>query len=653
MGAIATLLPVDAVIEQLRLEAEAREREAAQPSETLEARGWEAWVRHYFGDYFSRPFTRYQREFWEWAWPIEAGKYYRPAVECEPRGVGKSTNAEAACVSWIARKRRRMIGYVSLDEDKAEQHFRAIKAMLETPSLARDYPHCRPSVQKIRSMVTQWSREAIVTASKAMVVPVTLRGSRRGWKSSTGARFDALILDDIDELGMSPDFRAKLLEMLKSEILAAGDDNTLVLMPQNLIHRDSVCAQILDHRADILSDRIFRGPYPLMMWYDAVKETLPDGARRWRITSGEPFDPAIPVEYAEKLLNKYGKATFDRECQQEVAKAEEDCDFREFDELYHVITWDEFAAYFEASGYRMRDPKTFKPRLPDRWHKGKGLDWGTTPGHPSACVFVTRPDKNSPLSDCHFVFGEVVLPEYPRDITEEAALVSPGRAARAIVDFEQAWGLTDRNFEMSLMSHEASAALSTFLIDLPDELRVVFSKWKAAKGSGVPQIQNLLEIDRSRPHPFRRHPVTGEPLTGRPRQYFVVAPGQGEVFVDEAGALRVVGAKDGKGLARLRYEMPLYQHARTKQNKKDDDAIDGFRGLMARFGVASDPQTMGERISEAIPEPYRMDSLLAASPTGHLTPEQEMAYVFQRAIAEKKVKPRVKRWDEYGRLIRD
>ena len=204
--------------------------------------------------------------------------YYRPRVECEPRGVGKSTNAEAAVVSWIARKRRRMTGYVGLDEERAEQHFRTIKAMLESDKLVADYPHCKPGVQKVRSMATQWSREAIVTANGAMVVPVTLLGSRRGWKSSDGKRFDSLILDDIDKLGQSPELRAKLIELLKSEILAAGDDNTLVLMPQNLIHRDSSCAQILDHRADILSDRDFRGPYPLLKQYEAVKEEMPDGS---------------------------------------------------------------------------------------------------------------------------------------------------------------------------------------------------------------------------------------------------------------------------------------------------------------------------------------------------------------------------------------
>src|SRR5262245_11407406 len=60
----------------------------------IESRGWEFWCRYYFGASFSRPFTRYQRGFWEWGWGIQPNTCYRPRVECEPRGVGKSTNTQ-------------------------------------------------------------------------------------------------------------------------------------------------------------------------------------------------------------------------------------------------------------------------------------------------------------------------------------------------------------------------------------------------------------------------------------------------------------------------------------------------------------------------------------------------------------------------------
>lgn len=577
-----------------------------------EAQGGMVWARYYYPGLFSRPFTSYQERFWQWTDAIKVGEYKRPRIECEPRGVGKSTNAEAAVVKLVATQQRRMIGYVSLNEDKAGKHFSTIKAMLESPKLLADYPHCQPKVQKLRDTAESWSRNAIVTASDAMIVPLTLLGSSRGWKSSTGARFDFIVLDDIDALGQSPEFTKKLIELLKAEILAAGDDNTIVLMPQNLIHRDSICTQILDHRADILSDRMFEGPFPLLKWYDAEKRELEGdttGAKTWAITAGEAFDPAIDIGYAEKLLNKFGKATFDRECQQEVFKVEDDKDFREWSEIYHLITESEFLSVMEKLGEPVWNEKRQRLQIPPRWNVGIGFDWGTTKGHPSGVAFVARPAEVSPFKNCHFVFAEVVRPIFPLDSFEDAEVVSPGRVANAIQNCLDEWNVTDSQVKMRLLSHEASATMATMAIDLKDDVKQFFAKWKAQKGSGVPQIQNLLEIDYTKPHPFRRYPeghkisgkfVGGEKLNGSPRIFFIVADGQGELQSDPNGQLYVRGAINDKGFARARFEMPIYSHRNTGQNKIDDDWVDGFRGLMNLFGVYGDSKTDSERIEEAI-----------------------------------------------------
>ncbi len=581
----------------------------ADKGKELEEHGWEHWCRTLFPNYFSRPFTSYQKEFWEWGWEIEPKKYYRPRVECHPRGVGKSSNAEALVVNLIARKRRRMIGYVSLNEDKATKHFETIKSMLENEQLLEHYPHCKPKVQKLKDTAAQWSKEAIVTESGAMIVPLTLLGSSRGWKSSTGDRFDVLVLDDIDALGQSPDFTEKLIEMLKGEILAAGDDNTVVIMPQNLIHRDSICSKILDHRADILSDRIFKGPFPMLKWYDAEKldiEGDDTGAKEWVITAGEAFDPAIPIQYAQKLLNKFGKRTFDREVQQLVNEIEDDKDFREWNEVYHLVTHSEFRAAMKALG---EDVGGQTLRIPARWNVGMGFDNGTTLGHPSAVITVARPSEHSPLKNSHFVVGEVILPKFPSPAFEKPEIVSPGRVAQAIKQFLSKWNISETQVTMRLMSHEASSAQHTMMIDLPDDQKEFFGKWKARKGSGVPQIQNLLEIDKKKPHPFRKYPqgavkdgqdVSGMPLMGCPRLFFLVADDQGELRVDPNGSLYVLGAKDADGLARLRFEMPLYSQFNTGQNKINDDAVDAFRGIMNMFGVTPQERTLGEQLGEKI-----------------------------------------------------
>jgi hypothetical protein len=206
------------------------------------------------------------------------------------------------------------------------------------------------------------------------------------------------------------------------------------------------------------------------------------------------------------------------------------------------------------------------------------------------------------------------------------------------------------------MSHEASAALNTMIVDLPEELKTFYNKWKAQKGSGVPQIQNMLEIDTKKPHPFRRYPEghekAGEPLMGRPRIYFVVADGQGELYLDGSGKLRVTGAQDSYGLARARYEMPLYSHRNQGNKKIDDDFVDALRGLMSTFGVHADELTTSEKVHDAIPEKYRFENVAKAGP---ITPEKEMALNFQRALARQKLETqdRIVTFDEYDMPIRD
>jgi hypothetical protein len=567
------------------------------------------WARHYFPFAFNRPFTDYQEKFWDWGWAVPAEGYVRPRVECEPRGVGKSTNAEAWVVSLLARKLRRMVGYVSLEEDKAGKHFDSIKSLLESPALLKDYPHCSPKVQKLRNTAAQWSRDAIITSADAMVVPLSLQGSSRGWKSPVGTRFDVLVLDDIDKLGMSPNLIKKLLELLKGEILAAGDDDTIVLVPQNLIHRDSICSQILDHRADILSDRIFCGPYPLLKNYDAEKVNIEGdrtGAKQWVITHGEAFDPAISIEYANKLLNKFGKSTFDRECQQEVWRVEDDRDFREWNELYHVITYTEFRTFFEQYGVEVWNPRKLHPQIPPLWNVGLGLDWGTTLAHPTAVAAIARPNQSSPLNDSFFAFTEVVLPAYPHTIGEEVPLVSPGRVAKALQEALAEWNVQENQVKQHLMSHEASAALNTMRIDLADDLKTYFNKWKPKRGSGVPQVQNVLEIDYTLSHPFR--PGYAD---GRPRMYFVVPDEQGQVITSERGTYHVAQPTNSKGFVRARYEIPLYSHLNTGQKKVDDDYVDALLGLMNVFGVFSMGLTDAEKREAALPNNLKIEALQA------------------------------------------
>jgi hypothetical protein len=286
----------------------------------LESKPDGGWVKHFFSAQFSRPFTSYQKDFWNWELTVKPDEQARPRIECEPRGVGKSTSARAFVVKKLAQREKFYILYICATDNQGQKHFNAIRAMLEDEELLKAYPHLRPQAQKHRPNVNKnWSSERIVTEAGQVVEFISLLSNARGFTTEQGKRPDLFVLDDIDDSKDSPHIVAKKLEILKYSVLPARADNTLILFVQNLIHRDSVCQQIRDQRADILSDRIFVGAFPLMKWYDAVKEDIEGertGAKRWRIVDGEAFDPAVPVEVCEQLLRTIPPA---------LARAHRDC----------------------------------------------------------------------------------------------------------------------------------------------------------------------------------------------------------------------------------------------------------------------------------------------------------------------------------------
>ena len=250
-----------------------------------------------------------------------------------------------------------------------------------------------------------------------------------------------------------------------------------------------------------------------------------------------------------------------------------------------------------------------KPQIPFNWNVALGMDWGTTIGHPTAISASARPNQNVPLNDCFFEFAEIILPKYPLPSHEEVPLVSPGRVALALKDSMRDWNVSDSQIKLQLMSHEASAALATMAVDLQDDLKVFFGKWKAQKGSGVAQIQNVLEIDYTKPHPFRKHPTTQEPIMGCPRIFFIVEDEQGKLIADSLGKIFVAQPKDHKGFARARFEIPIFSQYNTGQNKIDDDYIDAWRGKMNVFGVGSASLTYDEKVIQAVEHSYPTEKL--------------------------------------------
>lgn len=483
-----------------------------------------------------------------------------------------------------------------MTQEQADDHVQNVAGMIESSAIEGLYADLATrDVNKFGSS-KGWRRNRLRTSTGFTIDALGLDTAARGVKLEE-MRPDFIIFDDIDSEADSREATEKKVKIITRKLIPAGSSDVALLFVQNLVHKDSVIAQMADDRADFAADRYVSGPTPALRMFDYERV-----GTRTVITSGEPTWPeGMSRERCQEMIDDMGISAFLAECQHKVDQVSGEKSFREYNEIYHVITWTEFASFFGDSARDLNG----KPRIPARWKKERGLDWGTTPEHPSAVVFSTRPGMNDSLKDCVFTFGEIIRPIWPPiDPHAEPEVVSPGRVARAIKEFQRLQMIGETEIK-GVMSHEASAALNTFLIDLPQEEKVFFNKWKARKGSGVPQIQEVLSIDRSKHHPFRRDPRTGEPLIGRPRHYLVVADGQGELYYDQEGQLRVRQAVNEKGLARLRAEIPEFNEYAVGSHKIFDDAVDAWRGEAAGFFVESTRLTEKEEQENLLPENLR------------------------------------------------
>lgn len=105
----------------------------------------------------------------------------------------------------------------------------------------------------------------------------------------------------------------------------------------------------------------------------------------------------------------------------------------------------------------------------------------------------------------------------------------------------------------------------------------------------------------------------------------------------------------------IAYEATLTDAGNTKygapDNGWDDTVIARALAWWAADARIPVDLTYAEKINAVIPKAYRYETLIEEFPDG-LTPEAELAHVFHLERAKKKVQPAIKRFDDYGRLIR-
>lgn len=296
---------------------------------------WEAWIKLIFPQYATKPFSAGHRDFWEWVWSVEIDNKPSTYVAIWSRGFAKSTSAEMAMAALAARGKRKYGLWVTETQDQSDDHVANVAALLESSTIEIAYPDLgKPAVNK-QGQAKGWRRNRLVTASGFVLDACGLDSAARGIKFEA-QRPDLIIFDDIDGELDGEATTAKKIKVITQKLLPAGAPNVAVLAVQNLVHENSIFAQLADGRADFLMDRIVSGPIPAIEGLEIEERTEEEpvldkegnpeldedgkpkvvAKRFWEIVSGEPTWPeGFPLEVCQRLINQFGLTAFLAECQ--------------------------------------------------------------------------------------------------------------------------------------------------------------------------------------------------------------------------------------------------------------------------------------------------------------------------------------------------
>lgn len=272
---------------------------------------WRQFLQLHFAAYVRAPFADRHVRFWEWLTGLQPGVRPRPRVEAWPRGGAKSTTIELGCV-WLGSQphpSRHFVLYVSETQAQADKHVQAIASGLERVGVQRAVNQYGAS--------KGWKRTEIRAANGFNVVAFGLDSGMRGVKLDE-FRPDVIIFDDIDSRHDTPATVQKKVDVITETVLPAESPDVAIIVVQNLIHENSIMAQLVDGRADFLHDRLPPTVEPAVRDLQVERRIADDGTPRYVITGGTATWEGQNLQTCEQQINSWGLTAFLREAQHEV-----------------------------------------------------------------------------------------------------------------------------------------------------------------------------------------------------------------------------------------------------------------------------------------------------------------------------------------------
>lgn len=318
---------------------------------------WDTWLTTLFRPYFCDvtgqliPFAPHHRQCWEWVWSLERGKRPQPFIAIWPRGGGKSTTAELACVALGAKRSRTYGLYISATQGQADGHVANVASLLESEAIAQHSPSLANRLLGKYGHSRGWRRNRLRTSEGFTIDAVGFDTAVRGVKIDAD-RPDFLVLDDLDQDTDSAGSVAKKITALTRKILPAGSADVAILGVQNLVHPDGIFARLLDGRAEFLRTRILSGPVPALrglMYEEQDGQTI--------LTAGEPTWAGQDLAQCQALVNDATMGAFLAECQ-------------------HVRLHGEGAMFGDVwqDGVHIVEPFA----IPQTWTVRRSFDWGSS-----------------------------------------------------------------------------------------------------------------------------------------------------------------------------------------------------------------------------------------------------------------------------------
>lgn len=267
---------------------------------------WHQWVSLISPQKFD--FGLHHTAFWEWVWSVKSDVRPPPFVAVWPRGGAKSTSVELACLMLAARGTRKYGLYVCESQDQADDHVGNVAAMLELEATARAFPELAARATGKFGNIKGWRRNRVMTQSGFILDALGLDSAARGVKIEN-QRPDLLVFDDIDSEQDSQLGTEKKIRTLTTALLPAGSNDVATLMCQNVVHKDSIFARLIDGRANFLADRIVSGPIPALTDFSYEQS---DGKFT---VKGEPVWSGQSLSRCNEMVRDMGISAFLSECQ--------------------------------------------------------------------------------------------------------------------------------------------------------------------------------------------------------------------------------------------------------------------------------------------------------------------------------------------------